>query len=84
MGTVPFFPPRGVSLIEVLFSIGVLLTGLWLVAAMIPLGKLALVATEKSDRTGACGRAAMRDIKVRNLLYSGAWQPWHATRTTRL
>ena len=63
----------GISLIEVLFSIAILLTGLWLIAAMIPLGKLALVATEKSDRTGACGRAALQDLKVRKMLDYTTW-----------
>ena len=70
--------PSGVTLIEVLFSIGILLVGLWGVAVMIPLGKLALVATEKSDRTGACGRAALHDVKVRNLVNAAPWIPSYA------
>ena len=65
--------PHGVTLIEVLFSIGILLVGLWGVAVMIPLGKLALVATEKSDRTGACGRAALHEVKVREMLDCTPW-----------
>ena len=71
--------PRGVTLIEVLFSIGILLFGLWFVAAMIPLGKLALVATEKSDRTGACGRAALHEVKVREF-WSTRHPGFHRTR----
>jgi hypothetical protein len=35
---------------------------------LIPLGKLSLVETEKSDRTGACGRAGLREVKVRRML----------------
>ena len=42
---------------EVLVSMGVLVIGLLGVAALIPIGKLAMIETNKSDRTGTCGRA---------------------------
>jgi hypothetical protein len=43
---------------------------------LIPLGKIALMETEKSDRTGACGRAAMREVQVRRMLdFTSVWQP---------
>jgi len=58
----------GISLLEVLVSIFVLTIGLLGVAAMIPIGKLALIETNKSDRTGACGRAGLREVKVRRML----------------
>ena len=64
----------GISLIEVLFSIGVLTVGLFGIAMLIPLGKLALMETEKSDRTGACGRAALRDVDVRRMLDYRYWR----------
>ena len=64
---------HGISLLEVLFSIGILTVGLFGVAALIPLGKLAMMETEKSDRTGACGRAALREIKVRRMLDYRYW-----------
>ena len=50
---------RGITLMEVLISIFVLSIGLLGVAAIIPLGQLALWETAKADRCGACGRAAM-------------------------
>ena len=71
------FSPRpsrsGISLIEVLISIFVLSIGLLGVAALIPLGQLSLWETAKADRSGACGRAAMRDIQVRRMLDYRYW-----------
>jgi hypothetical protein len=64
---------RGLSLLEVLFAIGVLLFGLLGVAALIPLGQMALWETAKADRCGACGRAAMREIQVSRLLDFRYW-----------
>ena len=40
---------------------------------MIPLGAISLRETAKSDYTGACGRAAIHDVRVRKLL-GNAWQ----------
>ncbi|MEN6458555.1 MAG: prepilin-type N-terminal cleavage/methylation domain-containing protein [Thermoguttaceae bacterium] len=58
----------GVSLLEVLIAMFVLSIGLLGVASLIPIGKLALVETNKSDRGGACGRAALREVKARRML----------------
>ncbi len=63
----------GMSLIEVLMAIGVLSVGLFGVLMLIPLAKLSLIAAEKSDRTGACGRAALREVKVRRMLDFTQW-----------
>ena len=68
---------RGVSLMEVLISCFVLSMGLIGVAALLPLGRLAINETGKSDRAGACGRAAMREIKIRHLL-----DPYYSTLAT--
>ena len=63
----------GITLLEVLVSIFILSVGLLGAAALIPIGKLSLVKTNISDRTGACGRAAMRDVEVRRMLNPGSW-----------
>ena len=75
---------RGMSLMEVLISVFVLSVGLLGVAALIPVGKLAMKETDKSDRTGACGRAALRDLRVRGLLYTTTWSPGTAYQLNAL
>jgi hypothetical protein len=72
---------RGFTLLEVLVSMGVLMIGLLGVAALIPIGKLAMIETNKSDRTGACGRAGLRDVKSRRMLDSTKWFPNPAGNT---
>ncbi len=59
---------RGVTLMEVLVSIFILSVGMLGVAALIPIGRNTLVATGKADRSGACGRAAMRLLKNTRVL----------------
>jgi hypothetical protein len=54
---------------------GVLTLGVLGVAMLIPIGKFAMTETEKSDRTGACGRAGLRDVKVRRMLDPNNWWP---------
>ncbi len=60
---------RGVSLMEVLISTFVLSFGLLGLAALLPLGRFAVVETNKADYSGACGRAALDDVKIRRMLY---------------
>jgi hypothetical protein len=66
---------RGLSLLEVLVSIGILTLGVLGVAMLIPIGKFAMTEVEKSDRTGMCGRAALREVKIRKMLDPGNWAP---------
>jgi hypothetical protein len=61
------------SLMEVLIAMFVLSIGLLGVAALIPMGRFAIVATGKADRSGACGRAALSEIKVRQMLDYRFW-----------
>ena len=63
----------GISLMEVLISVFILSIGLLGLAALIPVGRFALVQTAKSDRAGACGRAGLRDVKVRRMLDFNYW-----------
>ena len=50
-----------------------LLLGLLGVAAMIPIGKVAMSETNNADRTGDCGRAGLRDVRVRRMLDPNNW-----------
>lgn len=64
---------RGLSLIEVLVSMAILLGGVLGMAALMSVGKLELVRTENADRTGSCGRAAMQAVKIRKMLDPNLW-----------
>ncbi len=64
----------GISLMEVLISIFVIAIGLLGIAALIPVANYALRETSKSDRTAACGQAAMRDVRVRALADPTIWE----------
>ena len=66
--SVPATFRRGISLMEVLASIGVISVGLLGLASLLPLGQINVLDASKADRAGACGRAAMRDIIVRGML----------------
>ncbi len=66
-------PRSGISLLEVLVSIFVLSVGLLGLAALLPVGSLAILETNKADRAGNCGRAALRAIKACKLLSSANW-----------
>jgi len=72
----------GVSLMEVLISVFVLAVGLLGMAALIPVGRLAMVETGKYDRSGSAGRAIMRSVQVRRMLDYTTWQPGVPNPTT--
>jgi hypothetical protein len=61
------------SLLEVLFSMGILLVGLMGVAAMIPAGRHEILQGTKVDHATAVGRAAFRDLKIREYLEPERW-----------
>lgn len=64
---------RGISLLEVLISMFVLLVGLLGVAAMIPAGRHELLQASKIDHASMTGRAAFRDLKIRRYLNPENW-----------
>lgn len=59
---------RGISLLEVLISMFVLLVGLAGVAAMLPAGKSEIMQGVKLDYAMMVGRNAFRDLKARGML----------------
>jgi len=73
---------RGVTLMEVLISIFVLSVGLLGVAALIPLGGATILETSKADRAGDCGRAGLRQVKVRRMLDPQNWVHRSGSSTT--
>ncbi len=64
---------NGLSLLEVLISIFVISIGLMSLAMLIPAGTMAINEANKSDRSGACGRSAMRQIKIARMLDPNYW-----------
>jgi len=64
---------NGLSLLEVLISIFVISIGLMSLAMLIPAGTMAINEANKSDRSGACGRSAMRQIKIAGMLDPNYW-----------
>ena len=65
---------RGISLLEVLISMGVLAVGLLSIAAMIPAGRYELMQGTKLDYASMVGRSAFRDLKVRGYLNPNGWR----------
>ena len=57
-----------VSLLEVLISIFAISIGMMGVAALIPVGQLSVIEATKADRSAACARDALAEVKVRNML----------------
>ena len=67
---------RGVSLLEVLFAMGILLIGLLGVGAMIPAGRFEVLQGAKIDHASAIGRQAFREFKVRGYTDPLNWRKY--------
>ena len=65
---------RGISLLEILFSIFILSVGLLGLASLIPAGTTDVAAANVADRAGNVGRAAFREVKVRNFTNHEEWR----------
>src|SRR5688500_17450233 len=63
----------GISLLEVLISMFVLLFGLMGVAAVFPVGNHYAGRGDQYDRGAAMADAAFADLKARGILQPGAW-----------
>jgi len=59
---------RGVSLVEVLIGAFILAVGLAGLAGLVEVGRYSVVETYKADRSAACGRAVLHDLKTRGLI----------------
>jgi prepilin-type N-terminal cleavage/methylation domain-containing protein len=67
---------RGVTLVEVLISMGILAIGLLGAAAMFPVGSYFMQKGEISDRGAAIAQAAFADLVARGDLRPNNWQIW--------
>ena len=66
-------PRSGLSLIEVLASIGIISIGLLGLASLLPVGLVTIFQATKADRAGNCGRMAMRELVVHRMLDNRYW-----------
>src|SRR3954466_14581763 len=66
-------PRSGLSLTEVLISMGILTLGLLGVASVFPVGSWNMQKAEISDRGSAIAQSVMSDIITRGMLNPRAW-----------
>src|SRR6476660_6965417 len=64
---------RGLSLTEVLISMGILTLGLLGVASVFPVGSYYVQKAEISDKASAIAQSVMSDIMARGMLNPWAW-----------
>ncbi len=68
---------RGVSLMEVLVSMGLILFGLFAVAALLEVGRSEMGSATRMDRALACGRSGLAEVKIRGMDDPNQWQAWY-------
>ena len=71
----------GLSLLEVLVSMFIMLFGLLGVAAMFPAGKYHMNKAARYDSAAAFGQATFNDLVVRGVLDRSKWIRWEDSRT---
>lgn len=64
---------RGITLLEVIISLGILSVGLASVVALIPAGGAQAMKTVVEDRRGAMAAAALADVVTRGMLDKSRW-----------
>src|SRR3954471_21037331 len=64
---------RGLSLTEVLISMGILTLGLLGVASVFPVGSLYMQKADISDRGSAIAQSVMNDLMARGMLNPRSW-----------
>src|SRR3954470_437950 len=64
---------RGLSLTEVLISMGILTVGLLSVASIFPVGSFYMQKAEISDKASAIAQSVMNDIMARGMLNPRSW-----------
>src|ERR1700704_4740686 len=69
----PHSPRRGLSLTEVLISMGILTLGLLGVASVFPVGSFYIQKAEISDKGSAIAQSVMNDIMARGMLNPRSW-----------
>lgn len=69
----PLTPPRGITLTEVLISLGILTIGLLGVAALFPVGSFYMQKGEIADNGSAIAQAAFNDLMAQGMLNPNAW-----------
>lgn len=69
----PFPPRRGITLIEVLISMFVLLFGLMGVAAIFPVASHYILEGDKRDRSSGLAQLAFEELKARKILKPREW-----------
>lgn len=65
----------GVSLLEVLISIGVIALGIFGVAALIPVAQFKVAEGTSLDRQSALGPSAVSEFRIRNMNAPATWLP---------
>ena len=64
---VPFPQRRGISLLEVLISVGVIALGIFGVAALIPVAQFKVEQGLTAERTATMGQRAVAEFRIRNM-----------------
>ena len=71
---------QGITLLEVLISIGILAVGLLGLASLLPVTRFFMQDGSKYDRTSTLGQQGVKELEIRSDLMLGPWQLVRALR----